>query len=34
MIRDDHPGSFWAAVAAILSVGGTMAVLYLPLAFH
>jgi hypothetical protein len=32
MLGDDRPGSWWAAVLAILSVGGTMAVLYLPLA--
>ena len=34
MNREEQPNSWWASVIAVLSVTGTMAVLYLPLAFH
>jgi hypothetical protein len=31
MIREDVPGSMWANVLAVLSVTGTIGLLYLPL---
>ena len=31
MIRENGPGSLWAEVLAVLSVTGTIGVLYLPL---
>ena len=34
MNREDQPSSLWASVVAVLSVTGTIAVLYLPLALN
>jgi hypothetical protein len=31
MIREDHRESLWASIVAVLSVTGTIALLYLPL---
>ena len=34
MIRRDNRESMWASVVAVLSVTGTIALLYLPLVFN
>ena len=31
MIREEHPGSLWANILAVLAVTATIALLYLPL---
>ena len=32
MNREERPGSLWASIVAVLSVTGTIGLLYLPLA--
>jgi hypothetical protein len=31
MVREEHPGSLWAIIVAVLAVTGTIGLLYLPL---